>query len=266
MPPPAPQVASHLLAGQPTAIVRAGTGPSVVLLHGSADTAAAWRDVVALLAVDHDVWAPTLPAFPAETPAGAVAALDIDLPWLDALMAASGARLLVAHSYGALLALRWALGRPGALDRLVLGEPIAWGIAHRDPTTATRLAELDRECRRAFARNDSEAAMNWLVDYWNGPGFWRALPARIQQAALAGAPRTFAEVTSGSADATSADELARLQVPTVMLCGSQTTPESQVVSRAIAAAIPGATLRWLDRGGHAFLRSHAVEVAAAVRG
>ncbi|MSP92021.1 MAG: alpha/beta fold hydrolase, partial [Myxococcales bacterium] len=89
----------------------------ILLLHGSADTPQAWSAVAQRLGPSVAVVAPALP--PIQTPL----ALDTDLPWLTEVMATTGARTLGGHSYGALLALRWALAHPGQLDRLVLAEP-----------------------------------------------------------------------------------------------------------------------------------------------
>ena len=249
------------LAGVPTELWVAGSGPGIVLLHGSADTPLAWQAVAELLTARFRVWAPALPR------QADGLAIDSDLPWLDALMARSGARVLAGHSYGALLALRWALARPepgpGAIDRLILAEPIAWGMGRHLPAFAPRMAELEERCLSRFAAGEIEPAMEWLVDYWNGAGFWARLPDKVRDALLAGAPRTGAEVASGAADRTSAAELAALPVATHVLAGAASTPESLAVARRIADALPRAGLHVLAGAGHQFLRTHPDEVAAA---
>lgn len=237
-----------------------GAGQPLLLLHGSADTPLAWQAVATLLAPEFQVWAPALP------PLSGGLAVDHDLPWLDTVMAATGARVLAGHSYGALLALRWALAHPGRLDRLVLAEPIAWGIGRGLPGLDARLDELDRECVARFAQGDIDTPMRWLVDYWNGAGFWQNLPDRVRAHLSAGSARTHAEVASGGADRTHAAELAHLAVATHLLAGDQSTSESQLISKTLAAAIPGATLTVIPGAGHQFLRSHAQVVAQACAG
>lgn len=237
-----------------------GAGPPVVLLHGSADSPQAWSGVANALAGDFQVLAPPLPPHPGGL------ALETDLPWLDAVMAATGARVLAGHSYGALLALRWALANPARLDRLVLCEPIAWGIGRGLPGLDDRLADLQRECVDRFAAGETETPMRWLVDYWNGAGFWQKLPERVRLALAAGATRTHGEVASGGADRTHAQELAAFSVPTWLLAGADSTAESQLVSRTLAEEMPHASFTSLAGAGHQFLRSHAALVAAACRG
>lgn len=255
-----PQVTSLTAAGRPTQAWVAGQGPGVLLLHGSADSPQAWHAVMARLSDRYRLWAPALP------PVTEGLAIDQDLPWLDDLLAQTGARVLAAHSYGALLALRFALsqskGPAARLDRLVLAEPIAWGIAQ--PEVDERLAELRRLSLDQFDAGNYDEAMRWLVDFWNGAGFWGRLPDKVRAGLLAGAARTHAEVASGRADRTHAAELLGLQVPTRLLAGALSPPESVLVSRRLAAGIPGASLTLLAGAGHQFLRSHAAEVAAAI--
>ncbi len=236
--------------------------PIALLLHGSADSPAAWQAVRALLEPGMEVHAPALPPMPDSLPPG-TPALAVDLPWLTRLMAQTGARVLVAHSYGALLALHWALAHPGELDALVLAEPICWGLL-RGLGPSAAFAELD-QCVQQFQAGDSEPAMRWLVDYWNGPGFWLGLPDRIRAGLAATATRTCAEVLSGNGDSTAPADLLQLPKVTRLLCGTHTTAESQLVQQTFAAARPDVRLAWAEGAGHQFLRSHAALVAAVVR-
>lgn len=236
--------------------------PAVLLVHGSADSPAAWQAVRPLLEPELEVHAPALPPLGAQADP-TIAALDIDLPWLSQHMAQTGARILVAHSYGALAALHWALAHPGDLDALVLAEPICWGLIRGQGSQAV-LGELDR-CVELFEAGDAEPAMQWLVDYWNGPGFWQSLPERIRRGLLHMAPRTAAEVRSGSQDRTAPADLQRLPQRTRLLCATGTTAESLAVQTAFAAVRPDMRLAWAQGGNHQFLRSHAELVARVIR-
>lgn len=231
---------------------------NILFLHGSADSPQVFNNISALLRDRHQIHTPAFP--PVTTPL----ALTIDLLWLDQQMRQTGARVLVAHSYGALLALRWALAHPEGLDGLVLAEPIAWGVARHLPDVAARLAELDRECVAQFGSGQPEPPLQWLVDYWNGGGFWAALPPKVRAHLLAGVPRTQAEVASGGADRTSAEELMNLKVPLHLLAGEKTTAESLTIAKIIATTVPRAQLTVIPGVGHQFLRSHAQVVVDSI--
>lgn len=234
---------------------------AVLLVHGSADSPAAWQAVRALLERQFVVHAPALPHLPADAPAG-VQAFQIDMPWLSSHMAHAGARILVAHSYGALLAMHWALANPGHIDALILAEPICWGLI-RDTGAKSTLAELDM-CVEQLESDDPEPALRWLVDYWNGKGFWQGLPDRIRHGISASAARTCSEVRSGNLDRTSPGDLQRLPAVTRLLCGTATTAESQLVQQTFSAARPSVRLMWAEGAGHQFLRSHAALIAQVV--
>lgn len=241
---------------------QSSTSADALLLHGSADSPACWRGVVAALQGQLQCAVPPLPAVLGAGPDAP--ALRHDMAWLGAELDRCGARILAAHSYGALVALHWAQENPGRLDRLLLAEPIAWGIAHGDPAIDHVLHRLDREFLAAVRSGENDAAMTMLVDYWNGPGFWARLPARVRDGLLAGISRTAAEVASGRLDATTDAAMRALDVPLVMVMGSETTAESAIVTRALAAATPGACLLVCAGAGHQMLRSHSAEVAAAL--
>ncbi|MBI5608770.1 MAG: alpha/beta hydrolase [Deltaproteobacteria bacterium] len=260
------QTHTHVFGGRPTQMLQLGQGPVAVLIHGSADKPTTWLPVMQALAGQFQLLAPGLPPIAVEEPAGGRRALDLDLPWLDEVLTLSGARILAAHSYGALLALRWALAHPGRLDRLVLIEPICWGMVAGHGTAGQKLDELRDLCLHAFARGEVESAMHWLVDYWNGQGFFARLPERIRAGLVTHYGRTWAEVASGGGDQTSAAEVRTLTMEVQLLAGEHTTPESLAVMRALAAALPRAPFQVLPGATHQCLKSHAARVAAAIAG
>ena len=105
----------------------AGSGPTLLLLHGSGGSAHSWAEVLPRLAPHATVVAPDLPGHGFTT--GARLA-DLTLPRereaLAALLhalALPAPTLVVGHSAGAALALRWALDAPNAAasPRAVLG-------------------------------------------------------------------------------------------------------------------------------------------------
>ena len=191
-------------------------------------------------------------------------AIDTDLPWLSALLAHTGARLVASHSYGALLALRWVLANPGGLRGLVLAEPIAWGLIRDESATDPAFVEHEG-CMKKFEQGEQQQAMEWLINYWNGAPFWQSLPEKVRVGLLAGADRTAAEVQSGNADRTHPREVADLRLKVQVLAGSRTTPQSLQVQRRLSREIPGSELILLPEAGHQFLRTHPDIVAAAIR-
>jgi pimeloyl-ACP methyl ester carboxylesterase len=110
------------LAGASTAVLEAGAGPPLVLLHGGIECGGAiWAPIVERLAEHHRVVIPDLPGLGESDP---VARLDAATfaAWFTALLAhtCDEPPVLVAHSLGGSLAARFATEHGERLQRLVI--------------------------------------------------------------------------------------------------------------------------------------------------
>lgn len=122
------------LAGIPTAILEAGDGPPLVLLHGPGEFKERWIRVIPGLSRTHRLIAPD---FPGHGRSGThVDGLDAGrvFAWLDALIEQRGQDqpVVVGHVLGGSVAARYAAARPGRLDRLVLVDSL--GLAKFRPS------------------------------------------------------------------------------------------------------------------------------------
>ena len=109
-------------AGVSTALLEAGSGSPVVLLHGQGGFAAMWAPVIGGLLPGHHVIAPDLPGLGASiAPEGPLGAETV-LPWLDDLIRQTCPTppVLVGTSLGGTIAARFAAVHSDRLSRLVL--------------------------------------------------------------------------------------------------------------------------------------------------
>lgn len=262
------RLAARPVGGWRVGLVEAGRGDPVVFLHGSADTAFAWKGVLERLAPDHHVLA--LDFGSTERLDGGPdgqGRLEADAELLRALLATLGEPAhLVAHSYGALLAVRFALQDARGLRSLCLTEPIAFGVLG-DEAAGPR-GERVRPSLEAFhatwLRGDRPAAVEIILDYWNGRGSWQATAPEHQQRILAGGARFHAEVTCAHEDRTSVAEVGALALPTLVASGANTTPAAQRVCDLLARAIPRARRLRVEGAGHSPMRSHPGDFARAL--
>ncbi|MEF9882544.1 alpha/beta fold hydrolase [Streptomyces sp. P9-A4] len=102
-------------------------GPPVLLLPGGGATACSWRATAAALGTTHRVHAVDLVGGPGRSRPGdrpIRTAADLTA-WLDALLDGLGiaSAAFCGHSYGAWIALRYALASPARTDRLLLLDP-----------------------------------------------------------------------------------------------------------------------------------------------
>ncbi len=122
-------------------IMRLGSGPPVVLVHGSVVGAArTWRHQLAL--AEH--WSLRIPNRPGfgSSPALARGDFELEAPLIADLLG-DGAHL-VGHSYGAVIALHAAALRADAVRSLTVSEPGCLRVAAGDERTAAQLAGGER--------------------------------------------------------------------------------------------------------------------------
>lgn len=251
-----------------------GNGPTMVLLHGTGASAHSWADLLPDLALVATLVVPDLPGHGYTTGATlASLALPRVAADLDRLLAALGVdapTLLVGHSAGAALALRWALGAaqrpraivgfnpsliapPAAYTRLLA--PLITPVATSSPVTAL-LASI--------------AARSRLVD-----SLLTSTRSRIpegQRARYATLFRNPAHVRGAMGLMAAADlpailrDVRNLDVVTTFVVGANDAwvPEAPLM-RVIGSAFPEAqVVRW--DGGHVLHEEEPTRAAALIRG
>ncbi len=110
------------LAGISTALLEAGSGDPIVLLHGPMANAAHWMGVVPSLVKTHRVIVPDLPGHGASDAGTSALGPDRVLAWLAELFDRTCDRpaTVVGHLVGGAVAAHFASRRPERLSRLVL--------------------------------------------------------------------------------------------------------------------------------------------------
>ena len=123
------ELASRRIARWQVGAIEAGRGVPMVFLHGSADSAVAWKAVLKRMVSEHRVFALDFGSTtPLDGPDGR-GRLEADRDLLRSVLTALDEPAhVVAHSYGALLAIRFALDDASRLRSLCLTEPIAFGL------------------------------------------------------------------------------------------------------------------------------------------
>jgi pimeloyl-ACP methyl ester carboxylesterase len=235
---------------------------SVLLLHSGGLTSRQWRKLEEQLAPRHRVLAPDLLGYGSERwPVGKPFHYRDDLAMLAPLL--DEPLHVVGHSYGGLLALQLALAHPGAVRSIAAYEPVTFGILDQPADAAARaaLAQLV-----AFHPDAPEPWLESFVDWWQGAGAWRALPAGTRQTFVDVSWKLSQEVGSLTHDRTGRARYATLTQPTLILAGERTHPTELHTVRQLAQTLPHATLRVLPGMGHMGPITHATEVNAAIAG
>jgi pimeloyl-ACP methyl ester carboxylesterase len=242
------------LAGMSTAILEAGAGPPMVLLHGPGAHAAAWLPAIPALAATYRVIAPDLPGHGATAVDDAPLDVARVLLWLDALIdrTCPAPPVVVGQLIGGAIAARFAADTPARVKALVLVVP--FGLAGFAPAPAFGSAltgylsdptgeshdELWRHCVR-----DLDGVRSRLGGRWEAMRAYNLALARSP--AAADALQTLLALFA--VPAIPDEVLARITMPTKLVWGRDDAIVSVSVGTA-AAARYGWPIRVLDNTGN----------------
>lgn len=252
-------------------VAERGTGDAVVLLHSGGMSSRQWKKLTEQLAPAHRVLAPDFLG------SGENPAWDLSVPFhfhrdvdaIEALVEGLGAPAhVVGHSYGGLVALTLARRRPDLVRTLSLYDPVAFGVlyASGDVEGLADLARVhDHPVFTDHERGGGDAWFEVFVDYWNGPGSWRAMPPPARDAFLRVGRKVFLEVESLMGDQTHVSAYDAVTAPVLAMAGSSSPPAARRVVELIVAAKPThRRLVVVDGAGHMGPITHASAVNEAV--
>ena len=234
----------------------AGTGPAVVCLHSSASSSGQWRALMELLAPRYRVIAADLygAGKTAVWPHAQPMLLDDELALLQPVFDAAGARFhLVGHSFGGAVALKAALAERGRLLSLVLFEPVLFSVLVADSphsAAAQEILAVRDDTTRLVGENDLVAAARRFIDYWMGDGAWAATPPARQPALAAAMRSVIPEWHAAFGEPTPLQALAAIDVPTLLLTGTQSKASARAVTRLLAAVLPRVQVESIQGVGH----------------
>lgn len=219
--------------GSRARVITAGAGEPLLLIHGVGLRAEVWLPQIAALAAAHRVIAVDMPGHGDSDALPPGAALPDFVGWAARVIATLGLGPVnvAGHSMGALIALGLAVDRPDLLRRVAALCAVHRRSAQARAAVLARAAEilaggcdLTAPLARWFDGEDSDEraqVAGWL--------------AAAQPAGYAAAYAAFA-----GGDATYADRLPQIRCPALLLTAEGDGNSTPAMTRAMAAAIPGA--------------------------
>jgi pimeloyl-ACP methyl ester carboxylesterase len=243
-----------------------GEGEPLVLLHSGAGDARDWRRFKAELPAGYRCAALDFYGCGGTPPWPGPAALTIDdQAHLVATLAHNiGVPVhLCGHSYGGAIALRLAVTHPELVRTLSLIEPGCYLLLRETGDPLFEVCEsLWNSFRAAFERGEPERGWRQFIDFYSGDGVWDRLRPEMRTSFLAASPIERLAVLLSNP--TTIDDVRRVQVPTLVLCGESTTAPARRMCEIIAGATPRATLGMVPVAGHMSLITHPKEVAGRI--
>ena len=256
--------------GRKLAYREEGSGPPIVLVHGSPGEGRSWGRVVAYLRDRFRTICPDLPGYGGSDP------LEVDGP--VGRMTAMGAAVahligsldgpvhLVGHSFGGNIALQAALlTRPDAVERIVLFEPVYFRALQLTGDTAAldpAAAYFEDYARRATAGEPQVVRL--MIDYWFGEGAFARMPDPVRAYLGDFAARNAIDVRSSFLGTSTAADLARLRRPVTIVDGATSPDVVRAIGRALVKLLPDARIVGLAGANHGMLDTHSEAVARLI--
>jgi pimeloyl-ACP methyl ester carboxylesterase len=256
--------------GKKLAYREEGSGPTLVLVHGSPADNRAWNRVVPFLKDRFRLVLPDLPGYGAsdavpDEPKGRAALMGTALARLFEHV---GPAMVGAHSYGGLVSMQATLqAKPGSVSRLVVLEPMfmrGLQILNDDPMLGPTTDYFMDYVRRVDA--GEENAVSRMIDFWFGPGAYTRLPDPVRAYLNANAPRNVLDVHSSFNDTLTAEQLGKITQPVLMVYGDRSPDVVPAMGRALLRLVPNARLEALSGANHGMLDFHPEAVARLIAG
>ncbi len=237
-----------------------GSGPPVLLIHGLGGFADVWRHNIPVLARHATAIALDLPGFGRSSKPPGPYPLAFFAHTLEAFRRALGLDrvTLVGHSMGGAVAAAYALAQPARVERLALVGAVVPGFDYRVPWVYRLLAApgvgeltagllrpglLRAALARCFAHPDPDE-----IEFLVRTGY----PVRTTPE---GRAAFLSALRSVRADFVTAPDryrrgLAALTLPVLLIHGRQDRVVPPAHPETVAAHLPNAAVRWLERCGH----------------
>ncbi|MDR6858740.1 alpha/beta fold hydrolase [Variovorax guangxiensis] len=222
----------------------AGHGPALVFCHGYTTTGEFWRQQMGAFSRDHRLVVPDLPGH-GRSASPRSRRYTIDAFVNDLVLLFDKLRLddaiLVGLSMGGTIAQRFALAHPSRLRALVLVGATPHGLGP-DVNVKNVLQAIDTV--------GVTAASQAVIDRSFGSAASAELLAFAREQ-VAHTPEFVArEAIVSLNEADSRAQLARLALPTLVVCGEEDAITPPAESHALAAGIPGAILQLVPSAAH----------------
>ena len=248
--------------GMSFAYVQEGSGPPVVLVHGSVSDYREWSGQMAPLARHYSVIAYSRryhwPNLPPGTDADASLERQVDdLAAIIKTMGITPAHI-VGHSYGGAIALNLALRHPELARTLVLAEPAVSGVMGNMPeqdAVSKESQAVRAEMKEAFATGDAERIVRTYAARVAPGEFEKAAP-EVRQMLLANAPAFQLDYNSRRPPFT-CDDARRVAVPVLVISGDRSAMGLQRIAETAARCIKGASFVSIPQATHWMQHDHA---------
>ncbi len=251
-----------------TSFVHNNDNEMIICLHSGFSTTRVWSNLMSRLSANHSVTATvsSYNAYAEQIHSDNANLLENQASQITEAIARQNSKVhLIAHSFGAAVALRIAQNRPENLASLVLMEPLANHLLRQsDPDDNQRyreICEISADLSGAVRRGDYWSGMNQLVNEWSGKNIWYQFDAHRKLELVNAFERIPVELLASMNNKSTIADLNHVKVPTLILCGTGSPEPFRRMSCLLNEAIETAHLLTIADAGHLQLLTHQFEIA-----
>lgn len=246
-----------------------GSGPAtLVFVPGSFSTGSAWRPVIRALSGRWRIVTTSLLGYggTAERREPPNLSIDTEVEVLDAVMRHVGEHAhVVAHSFGAVVSLAWAMRTTSPPVSLTLIEPPGPGVLDvaGEHALLAQFHAMSDPYIAAWRAGEADAARR-VIDFYGGDGCFDAMPARAREFARQTTAANVLDWLVAYQDRAEVAAYARVAAPTQVLRGALGHAAVQRSNQLISQWLPDARLITVPEASHFMIATHAEHVARLV--
>ena len=247
-----------------------GSGPPLVLVHGSWSSHHDWDEVVGEFAESFQVVAYDRRGHSQSERPSKQGSVDEDVADLAELIEQLdlAPAWVAGNSFGASITLRLAATHPELLEGVIVHEPPLWELISDEPELSP-LVEEDEEMTEMVAERiatgGNEEGARLFIEKELGPGSWSQLPADFRATLIENAPTFLDEARDPDQFAFDATWLSGFDQPVMLTTGTEGSSTYKGVISRLADVLPHAEVVQFEGADHIPHRTHPDAYVEATR-
>lgn len=244
-----------------------GSGPTIILVHCSSASHKQWASLIDTLQQGFRVLAPDLPGYGRSerwTRHRHYDALD-DVAVITRLINMSDEPVhIIAHSYGAAMALEAARMNTGRIRSLVLIEPVSFHLLRYDERFVEwlQICSLTRKVMQATGDGHPEKAAKIFMSFWIGHIRWLFMPRKMKRYIVSTICKVSAECAAINNEHAGLSGYRKINAPTRLIVGSRTKRPARAVIEILGDLLTNAHILELAGAGHMSPITHRDQINA----
>lgn len=245
-----------------------GHGQTIVFVPGSFSTGSSWRNINTPLSERYRTVTTSLCGYgktqERRRPGGTH--IDDEVDVLEAVLKRADAPVhLIAHSFGASVALALAARRNPKLLSMTLLEPTAFNLLDLGGESALNQevhAMTDRYMTEWQGGN--QQAVRHVIDFYGEAGTFDSYPPAVQEKLISQTPTNILDWKTGRAGSIKLADFTAVKVPTLVVCGGASHMAMQRCNQLLVDYLPQAQIMTLEGANHFMIGTHASDLTHAI--